>query len=255
MRIGIIGVGTISAAIVDGILSGPRVQRAEFILSPRSADRVSALCSRHERVRVAPSNQAVLDDCDVVLLAVLPSQLHDVCSGLRFRADHVVASLAAGWSVEAVRAIVEPANTVCQLIPLPLVRLHIGPIVLFPDVQAVRDLFDGVGNLIVPKTQSETAAFSSASATMSMLFSVHGTIVDWLTRNGASNADAYTYVTSLFSGLMAEALNADAAERATLVDDHETSGGLNQQVREFLQRAGFFTAISAELDRILQRVQ
>lgn len=255
MRIGIIGVGTISAAIVDGILNGPQADRVDFILSPRSVNRVADLQARYAAVRVADSNQQVIDESDIVLLAVLPSQMHDVCSDLRFRSEQIVVSLAAGWSVDAVRDVVKPAGTVCQLIPLPLVKLQIGPIVLFPEVQVVRDLFDGVGQLIVPATQSETAAFSTASATMSMLFSVHGAVVEWLTRHGASQAAAYTYVTSLFAGLMAEAQNADPAERETLVADHETVGGLNEQVRESLQQAGFFTAIADELDRILQRVQ
>ncbi|HET7900908.1 MAG TPA: NAD(P)-binding domain-containing protein, partial [Candidatus Nanopelagicales bacterium] len=96
-RLGVVGVGTIAALLVEAIVTGPHADAVEVVLSPRSAHRAADLAGRFDRVRVAASNQDVLDASDVVLLAVLPPQVAEVCADLSFREDHVVAGLAAGW--------------------------------------------------------------------------------------------------------------------------------------------------------------
>ena len=57
-RLGIIGVGAIAAAIVEGLMRTKH--DALVVLSPRGADRAAYLASRFPTVTVAPSNQAVV---------------------------------------------------------------------------------------------------------------------------------------------------------------------------------------------------
>ena len=80
--IGVVGVGTISSAAVRGLC---RSSNAQFVLSPRNAAKAQALEQDFETVRIATNNQAVVDACDCVLLAVLPGQAQQVCEPLQFR--------------------------------------------------------------------------------------------------------------------------------------------------------------------------
>ena len=89
--VGVVGVGTISSAAVRG-LSRPSqdMDAPEIMLSPRNAAKAKALADEFEYVSIAPNNQAVVDACDCVLLAVLPGQAQNVCEPLTFREGQLV---------------------------------------------------------------------------------------------------------------------------------------------------------------------
>ncbi|MGO2643033.1 NAD(P)-binding domain-containing protein, partial [Brevibacterium aurantiacum] len=70
--IGIIGVGEIASAIVEGACAGD--DRPDFFLSPRNAECSAKLASDFDRVEVCESNQDVIDRSEHVILAVLPQQ-------------------------------------------------------------------------------------------------------------------------------------------------------------------------------------
>ena len=77
MKLGFIGTGALTSAIVTGLKSDPD-NSVSILLSPRNEDIAASLASRYRDVRVAPDNQAVLDACDTVMLAVRPQLAHDV---------------------------------------------------------------------------------------------------------------------------------------------------------------------------------
>ena len=248
VRVGVVGVGTIAAAPVEAILTGPRRGDVEVVLSPRSPQRALDLDARFTAVRVAVDNQAVLDGTDVVVLAVLPRQVADVCAALRFRPDHVVASLAAGWPPSLLRDDVAPAGTVCQLIPLPMITSHAGPVVMFPEVPRVASVLKGCGEIVVLDDESDVLVLSCASATMSTYFQLQTTLVDWATGKGLCREVAADYVAALVQGLAAEGAGLPVDRLDSLAVEHETPGGLNEQVRRALTDAGLFAELTRQLD-------
>ncbi len=248
LRVGVVGVGTIAAALVEAIVTGPRADEVDVVLSPRSRERAERLAEGYAAVRVADGNQEVLDASDVVLLAVLPPQVADVCSSLMFRTDHVVANLAAGWPPSLLGDVVAPASTVCQLIPLPMVALRTGPVVLFPHVPVVSDLLEGCGDVVVLEQESDLLVLNCASAVMSTYFELQTTLVGWATSHGLPLATATDYVTSLFSGLAAEGRAAGSLDGLALA--HETPGGFNEQIRSELTAAGLLAELEKQLEHL-----
>jgi pyrroline-5-carboxylate reductase len=253
VRVGFVGVGTIVSAIVEALMAGPHADRCEVTLSPRSTERSAALAGRFPRVRIAPSNRAVVDAADVVILGMLPQQLEAVCADLVFRPGQIVVGLPAGWPPSRLAAVVAPATDVCQLIPLPMIAQHAGPVVLFPDNDIVATLFEGCGQLVVLPREEDVPVLSCASAVMSSYFEWQRTMTEWMTRQGLEPAVATHYATALFEGLAAEGRAADVNADA-LVAGHETPGGLNESMRTMLVERGLFADISRHLDRLLQRV-
>ncbi len=251
VRVGVVGVGAIAVALVDGLLSGPRAGDLVVTVSPRSADRSADLAARHAAVTVAADNQGVLDASDVVVVAVLPGQVAEVCAALRFRADHVVAGLAAGWPPSALAGHVAPATAVCQLIPMPMVALRTGPIVVHPGLPQVLDLLDGCGDPVVLEHEADVVLLSALSASMSTFFELQTTLVDWADGAGLDRATAVHYVTALFHGLATESVHDRDRGLAGATVEHETPGGLNEHVRTGLQQAGAFTELQRLLDHLL----
>lgn len=253
MRVGLIGVGAIGSRLVEAIATGPRAGSVEFLLSPRSAQRSAALAQR-QGIAVARSNQEVLDGSELVLLGVLPEQVADVCGALRFRADHVVAGLAAGWPASRLHPVVAPAARVTQLIPLPMVALHTGPIVASPALPEVRWLLEGCGEVVDARQEDDAVALLCATGVMSTLIELQLTVVDWLAGRGLPPATAQAYMAAFLQGLGAEFAVAPAGGLGGLAQEHETPGGLNEQVRQLLSNRGFFRDLRGELDALHRRL-
>jgi pyrroline-5-carboxylate reductase len=114
--IGIIGVGEISRAIVDGLCGEPDVAPA-VLLSPRGVAVSADLARRYPSVRVCGSNQEVLDYAAVVILAVRPDALHNALDQLRISPGMVVISVVAGVEHDELHALFGPGITIVRAIP------------------------------------------------------------------------------------------------------------------------------------------
>ena len=86
MRLGFVGTGAITSAIVTG-LNAAGLGSDTILVSPRNAETAAALAVKFTSVTVAASNQAVLDGSEVVMLAVRPQVATGVLSELKFRAE------------------------------------------------------------------------------------------------------------------------------------------------------------------------
>ena len=250
LRVGFVGVGAISTAIVDALMSGPHAEEIDVVLSPRSAPRSAELAARHRRVRVAPHNQLVVDAADIVILAVLPDQMAALCSSLSFREEQVVVSLAAGWPPSLLAQHVDPAATVCQMIPLPMIALHTGPVVICPRVPLVEHLLQGCGEIVHIEREEDLIVLSCASATMSTFLAFENTVIDWAIKHGLDAQTAKDYVAGLFLGLATEAMHTERDRLPELPREYETPGGLNEYLRRSLTTAGVFAELANHLDHL-----
>ena len=253
MRIGFIGTGTITSAIVSG-LSAVDSTTFTFLLSPRNAGVGAALASAFDTVTVAASNQAVLDGCDIIMLAVRPQVALGVLESLHFRPDHHVISLMALISIERVQALVAPATSVVRAIPLPMVATRDGVTALYPDDPTARAIFSPLGSIVALDSPEHFNAFSTATATMAPYFAFAGEVTDWLIRQGVSPTTARSYIAGMFQGLATVAANPSAQPFPTLAKNFATAGGINEQALAHLTRVGALKAVSDALDGVLYRM-
>src|SRR5258708_4920469 len=184
MKLGFVGCGTITAAIVTGLRAGGNT--SPIMLSPRNAKVAANLASRFENVRIAPANQVVLDESDVVVLAVRPQIAASVLPELRFREDHHVLSLIATMSLPHLKSATAPAALVIRAVPLPSVAHRQGPTAIYPPNSTIKALFDALAAAIELKDESEFEAFTATTALMTSYFSFASAVEDWMTQNGLS---------------------------------------------------------------------
>jgi len=253
MRIGFIGTGTITSAIVSG-LNASDSTTFTFLLSPRNAGVGAALASAFDNVTVAASNQAVLDGCDTIMLAVRPQVAVDVIESLHFRPDHHVISLIALISLERVQALVAPATRVVRAIPLPMVATRAGVTALYPDDSTARAIFTQLGSTIALDSSAHFNAFSAATATMAPYFAFAGEITDWMIRQGVPPTTARSYIAGMFHGLATVAEDPSAQPFPALAEKFATAGGINEQVMAHLTQVGALKAVSDALDGVLNRM-
>lgn len=249
---GVLGVGSIAAAIVTGLCDGVAGPPG-VVLSPRNAERSADLAARFPSTRVAADNQAVVDAADVVVVCLLPGSAADVLAGLRFREGQAVVSAVAGLPVRRLADLVAPATDVARSIPLPAVATRASATPVHPATAAATGLYDRLGGSLVIADEAAYEATSAASATVAAYFRYLGTVAGWLSGHGIAAADARRYVADTFAAL-AEELGAPEADFDALARAHATPGGLNEQLARDLDDAGVYDAVRAGLDAVLARI-
>jgi pyrroline-5-carboxylate reductase len=253
MKLGFLGTGAITSAMVGG-LNGHGGELHHICLSPRNAARAADLAGRLPQVRVASSNQEVVDGSEVVIVAVRPQIVQDVLAELRFRADQRVISVVSGFSVRTMNGLVAPAGSVTRAVPLPAAARRRSPTAVYPPDDLTVSLFAALGGAFAVQSESEFSVLCTATATMATYFAFADGAASWLTRHGIPAAQAREYVAQLFAGLADTAVEARRRSFPELAADHATRGGTNEQVFAHMSDHGVFETFSEALDGILRRV-
>ncbi|SAL41021.1 pyrroline-5-carboxylate reductase [Caballeronia peredens] len=253
MRIGFIGTGTITQAVVTGMIRFD-VPFERIALSPRNAQRAAALAQLDSRVQVCSSNQAVLDSSDVICLAVIPQIASDVLGELTFDARHHVISFLAGQSIEQVRGLVRRAAKVVRTVPLPAVAEGKGSTPVCPPDAIAKALFAPLGEAVEVADEHQFDALSAATATMASFFALLEEQASWLVRQGLPYASARSFLSGYYVGLAHETTR-DTQPFSELIGEMSTPGGLNEQLNTELSKRGTYAHYSEALDRIMRRVQ
>jgi pyrroline-5-carboxylate reductase len=251
-RLGFIGTGTITEAVIDGLASSSEYP-AEIHVSPRNAEIAARLSARYAFVHVASDNQNVLDRCDVVCLAVRPQIAEEVLATLRFSERHHVLSFIAALRVSRLQRLLPNVARIARLAPLPMVARKLGTTIIYPEDAVAVDLFSNLGTSLALADEATFDVFLAASALMGTFFATLHQQAGWLQTQGVDPAVARSYLASLYFGLSATAKETDTPF-AEMVTEFSTLGGLNEQVARDLAAKGAFEAHSVALDRILERI-
>lgn len=253
MKLGFIGTGALTSAIVTGLKSAAN-DPAPVLLSPRNEEIAASLASRYPDVRVAPDNQTVLDNCDTIMLAVRPQIAHDVLPKLRFRRDHHVVSLIATLSREEIAALTAPAEQVTKALPMPMIAHGQGATIICPPDPGMAALFGGLGKAIEVVDSNEFDALSVVTATFATYFKYLDTIHEWLKDHGVADAKARDYIATIFKALANAPETAPDADFMHLAQEYATRGGINEQVLRGLTARNLFDVFAENLDDVHRRI-
>ncbi|MCA1440436.1 NAD(P)-binding domain-containing protein [Ensifer sp. IC4062] len=253
MKLGFIGTGALTSAIVAGLKSLAD-NSTSVLLSPRNAEIAAGLASRYPDVRVASDNQAVLANCDTVVLAVRPQVAHEVLSELWFRPDHHVVSLIATLSRGEIAALTAPAEKVTKALPMPMIAYGQGATIICPPEPSMAALFGKLGKAIEVEDESEFDALSVVTATYATYFRYLDTIHGWLKDHGVGEARGRDYIAALFKALAHAPEMAPDAGFMHLAQEYATRGGLNEQVLRELTDRKLFDAFGQSLDGVHRRI-
>ena len=251
--IGFIGVGEIAVAMIEGLATSDSPPTS-LVLSPRGRDNVASLSQRFpDLVAVAEDNQAVADAADTLVIAVLPEQLTDVIERVTFRDEHVVISALAGVTIAEVRAAVGAEVPVVRAIPMPPVRHRAVATVVTPQHPAAAEIFDVLGGTLPVADEDALSVFSSVTGAVSGSLQYLAIVCGWAESQGVPREDAERFLRGLFAGL-SPAIADVSRPMDDVVIDHETPGGLNEQLRRTVFDEHGTAALQSALDELRARV-
>jgi len=249
--LGILGVGHLATYTVTGLRRSGDIRR--IILSPRNAVRAQHLASNFD-CEIAQSNQAVIDEADLILLAVKPFQLDDLLAGLHFAEDKIVVSAAAGVSLAQLRAKADLPERLALILPVVAAENGQGFVPIYPDIPEVKALADSLGMAIAFAEESqfeEAAAMACMNGWMYRFFDVQ---VNWLTEHGIDNENARQMVLHNTLGATHYALGRPHQSLSELAGEIATDGTYTKLGLDQLEAGGAFTQWSDALDMIKQKL-
>lgn len=228
MRVGFIGTGEITAAMVRGLQG----QGHTILVSPRNAVTAATLAEL-PGVSIAP-NEDVVANSDVVFLCLLARVAKDVLSGLPFRANHSIISVMVDAPLARLQTWCAPATDISITIPLPPIAVGGCPLPVYPPSPALNQLF-GDRNLVIPlNDEAALAAHMGASALCATQLDQIMTAADWLAGFTGNPDTAEAYVAAMI--------------RAYL-PDRPRGGELPQALRMLSTEGGFNATLRARMAR------
>jgi pyrroline-5-carboxylate reductase len=250
--LGFLGTGAITSAIVTGLRSTSAGYSIR--LSPRNREVAADLARRFPKVSVACSNQEVLDESEILVIAVRPQIAESVLSELRFRSDHNVISLVSGLSVARIAGLVAPARRITRAVPLPSAARRRCPTGIYPPDPAAAELFALLGAVYQVESENEFSAICTTTAIMAAYFAFADRAASWLVQHGVPQAKAREYIGRMYFGMAETAVERPEESFQVLAKEHATRGGTNEQVLAHLTSTGVFESYSEALDGVMRRV-
>ncbi len=253
MRFGFVGTGSITEAMVTGIV-GSGLEVAEIVVSPRNPEIAARLASRFPAVQIAMDNQEVVDAADILFLAVRPQIAEEVIRSLAFRKSQKIVSVIAATDRSKLLTWIGEDVQLTQAIPLPFVADRQGVTAIFPPNAEIAAIFFALGSAVECETKDEYDLLAVASALMGTYFGLLDRATGWLAEKGMAKAKARAYLAPLFASLAQRAAKADQTTLDALRREFSTPGGLNEQVFDDFDRGGS-RALTDALERVLARVK
>lgn len=253
MTIGFIGTGHITKAVVEG-LCGEGLQSEPILLSPRNREVSAGLAARFEAVSVALDNQAVLDGAETVVLAVRPQVAPKILNELRFRADHCIVSLIALRPEAELGPLIAPATRVSRAVPLPSASQRLGPVVYYPEDEAVGALISRFGEPIPAGSESAFHRMWTLTALVAPYYALMAELTAWAVEGGVAPGTARAYLDSMFHTFTVMA-QGGAESYGALAASAQTKGGINEQAMAILGEHDAFAPWCEAVDAVFRRME
>ncbi|MFW8637536.1 NAD(P)-binding domain-containing protein [Cribrihabitans pelagius] len=242
MRLGFIGCGTISSAVVRG-LGG---KGHEILVSERGRVHSAALAAECPEVTVA-GNQPVADGSDVVFLGLMAGQAAEVLGGLTFREGQQVISFMAGLALDEVAQLVAPARAAAIVLPFPAIARGGSPVLVLGDAVLAEGIFAPDNTVFALKDAGELDAYLCAQAVLSPVAGLLAQAGHWLGTRVEDAAKGETFLRMLAATSLADSTAED------LIAALNTPGGYNQLLRVHMEAAGLGAELASGLDRLSGR--
>jgi pyrroline-5-carboxylate reductase len=252
MKLGFIGTGRITSALVVGLCTA-KDPPENVLVSPRNAAKAAKLAARFSKVSDAESNQALIDGCDCAILAIVPQIARSVLTGLRFRSDQTVISLVPTISVEELKKLVDPVHSVARAVPLPSVTQHLGPIPMYPEIPQVVELFDKLGDPIPVQNEKELNVLWTVTALIAPFYALMEETSQWAIAYGVNRQNAESQIASMFHAISAIPTESSEAGFSDLATEAATPGGFNEQALSVIREQGGYKAFLNALDAVHAR--
>lgn len=237
MNIGFIGTGKIAGAVVESICTSS-LEDYRIYLSPRNEIKSRELASRYENISRENNNQAVIDNSEIVFLAVRPALFKEVVSLLNFRAEQKIVSLIPFSYYDDLVMAVSPAQIISRATPLPTVVTHTCPIPVYKPDPEVMVILHQIGQPFEVFSEEELHTIWTITCLISPYYDLLAALGEWASAFDVKKEVAGKYIADMFNTLSYAAHLQDKPDFIQLSHHAATPGGLNERTARQISESG-----------------
>ena len=245
--------GKITHSVVTGICSS-KIKFNKILVSPRNLAIAGKLAKYNKKVKIAKSNDEIVNSCNWIFLAVTPTVGQNLIKKLQFKSNQTVISFISTITLPQLKKMIKAKATIVRAIPLPPISIKKGPVPIFPPNKKIKSFFNKLGTTVEIKNENLSKNFWSTSGMMAPFYELLNTMANWLVKKGVKKENAQKYITSLFLALSEDAVVNSKKDLKYLVKESQTPKGLNEQGVNELRKLGFYKSTEKTLNSILKRL-
>ena len=251
MKIGFLGTGHITSAVIEGIFKS-KLKIDKIYISPRNREISKKLSKKFKKVIISNNNQKLIDLSNWVFLAITPKVGRKILKDLNFRKNQKIISFISTINLKDLKILTNNKN-ITRVIPLPFIGIKIGPIVICPKEKKITQFFNKLGKTIEIKNEKISKSFWTTSSFMAPFYYFLESTSKWLVSKGVNKKSAENYTRELFLALSQDAVHKQKISLKQLVSESQTPGGINAQALKELKKKKFYKIQQKVLNSILKR--
>jgi len=250
--LGIVGVGRLAEFVVEGLRYGKDGRR--ILLSPRGATMAADLARRF-RCDVMPSNQAVVDAADAIMVSTPPKDTLACVRALRWRPQQLLICVAIDVTKERLEA-AAPGAAVVRAMPSSAASFGASAVSLYPDHAGARALLAPLGPVVpVPDERAFDAGCAYAGYYL-WVYALLDEMVQAGERGGLPRAAAIQLAAGLTKAASEYAMRADPGQSVREpLDRHGTPGTMTAGGYAILSGANAFEPWRRAYENALARLR
>lgn len=252
LNLGVVGVGHMTGAMIEGWARLSEGERPRFLLSPRGAS-VAARLAQTCGAEVMESNEAVVEASDVVVLGVRPGDVETAYKGLPWRAGQTALSVIASVNTGALERLVAPARVV-RCMPLTACAFGESAVALYPDDKEMASLLAPLGAVSALEDEATFDLMAVHGCTYGWLISLVDQIAAWSEEVGIPPEAARRHVAQTFRAAGTTALE-DPRPVGEIWREIASPGSFTRQGIETLEQEDYAAPWRAALERIRKQYE
>ena len=201
MKIGFIGSGQITKAVVEGIIDS-KLKITKIYISKRNKIISRNLKAKSKKIIILNDNQNIIDKSSWIFLAVTPNVGNKILNQLRFRKNKTIISFISTINMTQLKKITGLKKNIVRAIPLPPISIRKGPIPIYPVNKKIKKFFDKLGTTVEINNENLSLNFWATSAMMAPFYEILYSLSNWLVKKGIKKDNAQKYISSLFLSLI-----------------------------------------------------
>jgi pyrroline-5-carboxylate reductase len=233
MKIGFIGTGKITNSCVRSLTG----KGHNIMITERNIDISSTLSDLFDDVVVGTA-QSVVEETDLVCLALRENDTDEVLSSLSFKKNHSIISFMLGVNLNRLLNLCSPASDIAITIPLPMIERVNCPLPVYPASESLKTVFGDKNSIIELSSEDALVPYFAATAILSSSLAQLSVAKKWLENHLDTPEAAEKYLISLMAGTYSS-LEIDGQDRINeALTALSSKGGLNAQLRNHMKKKG-----------------
>jgi len=235
--IGFIGVGELALYTIKGLRRGG--YQGGILLSPRNREKAARLQRQFDCV-VQADNQAVVNQCDFIVIATRPAHCLEALAELAFEPGQTLISVVAGIDTAELRQVIPAEVEIVRAMPVSSAAAGASPTLVYPRHEFVQTLFDHCGNAIAVDDENYFNQGSILACVYCWFFPLFQTLIEATQGPRLPPALGAELVMGMAKGAAELALSKDARSPGEIAEAIATEGTFSRLGLDLLNSEAAF---------------